>query len=143
MEFIAFPIGHAGMTLTRTMTHLVTAFSTVRPRADPTRANKGITDPNTDHIAKAHDYILFKSRLDSLADLAQSRLIGIISNRKRLVEALPRKSSNTRAHSAVDISHTQAVTQHEIATHTCRTRTTRVPESTAIILRLKAPVAAH
>ncbi len=119
--------------LTRTLTHLVAAFSTVRPIADPTRANRGITDPNTDHTAKAHDYILFKSLLVSLTDLAQSRLIGIISNRKRLVEALPGRSCNTKAHSAANISHTQGVTQQETATHKRMTRTIRVPESTAII----------
>ena len=121
------------MTLTRKLTNLVTAFSTARPRAYPTRASRGITDPNTDHTAKAHDYILFKSLLDSLMDLAQSRLIGIISNRKRMVEALPGKISNTRAHSATYISHTQAVTQQITATHTHKTRTIRVPESTTII----------
>jgi hypothetical protein len=93
----------------------------------------GYIDPNTDHTAKTHDYILFNSLLDSLTDLAQPRLIRIVSNRKRLVEALPGKSNNTRAHSAADISHTQAVTQHEAATHTHKTRTIRVPESTAII----------
>ena len=59
-----------------------------------------MTDTHTDHTAKARDYILFTSLLDSLTDLAQSRLIGIIRNRKRLVEALPEKSSDTRAHSA-------------------------------------------
>jgi len=121
------------MTLTRTLTHLVTAFSAVRPRADPTRASRGITDPNMDHTAKAHDYILFKSLLDSFTDLAQSRLIGIISNRKRLVETLPGKSSDTRAHSATDITHKHAVIKHETATHTHKTRTIRIPESTAII----------
>ena len=121
------------MTLTRTLTQLVTAFSTVRPRTEPTRASKGITDPDTDHTAKVHDYILFKSLLDSLTDFAHSRLIGIISNRKRLAEALPGKNSNTRAHSADDITLTKAVTQQETATHTHKTRTIRVPESTAII----------
>jgi hypothetical protein len=132
VEFIAFPIGHTGMTLTKTLTQLVTAFSTIRPRAEPTRANMGITDPDMDHTAKAHDYILFKSLLDSLTDLAQSRLIGIISNRKRLVETLPGKCSSNRANSAAT-SHAHAVSQQGTATHTHRTRTTRVPESTAII----------
>ncbi len=56
-------------------------------------SQQGITDPNTDHTAKAHDYILFKSLLDSLTDLAQFRLIGIISNRKRLVEDLIGKAA--------------------------------------------------
>ncbi len=72
------------MTLTRTLTQLTTAFSTVRPRAEPTRTCMDITNPDTDHTTKAHDYILFKLLLDFLTDLAQSRLIGIISNRKRM-----------------------------------------------------------
>ena len=94
------------MTLTRTLTKLVTAFSTIRPRAEPTRASRGITDPDTIHTAKAHDYILFKSLLVSLTDLEQSRIIDIISNKKRMVEALPRKSSSNRAHSVANIAQT-------------------------------------
>ncbi len=74
VERVALPIGHAGMTLTRTLTHLADAFSTVRPRGEISRANRGTTDPAMDHTAKAHDYILFKSLLDSLTDLAQSRI---------------------------------------------------------------------
>ncbi len=45
----------------------------------------GNNDPDTDHTARTQDYNLFKSLLDSLTVLAQSRLVGIISNRKRLV----------------------------------------------------------
>ncbi len=120
------------MTLHKTLTQLTTAFSAVRPREEPPRANMGTTDPAMDHNAKTHDYILFQSLLDSLTDLAQSRLIGIISNRTRLIETLPGKSSSNKANSAAT-SHTQAVTQQRTATHTHRTRTIRVPESTAII----------
>ena len=105
----------------------------VRPRADLARASRDTTDPDMDHTAKAHDYTLFKSLLDSLTDLAQSRLLGIIRNMKRLVELLPGKSSSIRAHSAASISHTRASTQQETAPHIHRTRTIRVPESTAII----------
>ncbi len=68
-----------------TLTQLTTAFSAVRPREEPPRATRGNTDPATDHNAKAHDYILFKPLLDSVTDLAHSRLIGIIRNRKRLI----------------------------------------------------------
>ena len=133
MEFIAFPIGHARVTLTKTLTQLVTAFSIVRPRVEPTRSIRDITDPTTDHTAKAHDYTQFKSLLDSLTDLAQPRLIGITSNRKRLVEALPRKSSSITTHLATNKTQTHATKHQETATHTHRTRTLRVPESTAII----------
>ncbi len=121
------------MTLHKTLTQLTTAFSAVRPREEPPRANRGTTDPATDHNAKAHDYIPLKSLLDSLTGLAHSRLIGIIRNRKRLIEALLGKSNIIIAHSAADISHTQAVTQQGTATHTHRTRTLRTPESTTIV----------
>ncbi len=74
--------------LTRTLDHLTAAFYTVRPRANQTSANKGTSQPNTDFNAKSHDYLLFESLLDALTDLAQSRLLGIIRNTKRLLEAL-------------------------------------------------------
>ena len=55
VEFVAFPIGHAGVTLTRTLDHLTAAFSTVRLSAERSRASKGISGPVTDNNAKAHD----------------------------------------------------------------------------------------
>jgi len=97
VEFVAFPIGHAGTTLTKTLDHLTAAFSTVRPSVESSRANMGISSPATDHNAKTHDFVLFKSLLDSITDLTQSRLIGTIRTRKRLVGALPRGDSS-RAH---------------------------------------------
>ena len=150
----------------------------------------------TDHTARTHNYNLFKSLMDSLTDLAQSRLFGIINNRRRLVAALPgsdrrhrahsaagpphhrihetrvpesvdtdpshecRISTGTthsrkrtldtagivsrhRAHSAAALAPTQAVTQEKTSTHTHRTRTTRVQESTAIIKMLLAPDKRH
>jgi hypothetical protein len=78
VNFIAFPIGHAGTTLTMTLDHLTTAFSTVRPTAERSRTSRGDTFPVTDQNAKSHDYNMFKSLLASLTDLAQSRLLGII-----------------------------------------------------------------
>ena len=83
MEFVAFPIGQAGTTLTRTLDHLTVAFSIVRPSVERTRASRGVFNPGTDHNAKAHDFTLFKSLMDSITDLAQSRLLGIIRNKKR------------------------------------------------------------
>ena len=93
MELIAFPIGHAGTTLTKTLDHLTSAFSAVRPFVERLRASRGISGPAMDLNAKAHDFTLFKSLLDSITDLAQSRLLGILRNRKRLVDALPRRDS--------------------------------------------------
>ncbi len=68
MEFIAFPVGHADTTLTKTLNLLTTAFSTVRPITERTSTSKGDSFPATDHNAKAHGYALFKSLLDSLTD---------------------------------------------------------------------------
>jgi hypothetical protein len=131
VELGAFPIGHVGTTLTRTLDHLTAAFSTIRPSVKRPRASKSISSPATDHKAKAHDFTLFKSLLDSITDLAQSRLIGIIRNRKRLVAALPR-GDISRAHPVPPPAHHHAAHQQGAATHANRARTTRAPESTAI-----------
>ena len=47
------------------------------------------TSPATEHNAMTHDFTPFKLLLDSLTDLAQSRLIGIIRNNKRLIDVIP------------------------------------------------------
>ena len=78
MEFIAFPIGHAGTTHTRTLEHLTAVFSTVRPTVERSRDSRGASSPVTDHNARTHNYSLFKSLMDSLTEMAQSRLLGII-----------------------------------------------------------------
>ena len=83
VEFIAFPIDHSGTTLTRTLNNLTAAFSTVRPSVERSRASKGISNPAMDLNAKAHDFNLFKSLMDSITDLAQPCLLDIIRNRKR------------------------------------------------------------
>ncbi len=132
VEFVAIPIGHAGTTVSRTLAHLTAAFSTARPSADQVRASTGTTQPTINSNARSHDYRILKSLLDSLTDLAQSRLLGIIRNILRLVEALPGAVSRHRAHSTATPTHPQATTPQEAATHTLRTCTTRVPESTAI-----------
>ncbi len=88
MEFVAFPISYAGTKLKATLDHLTIAFSPARPQVEHARASRGATDPTMDDNAMTHDFGLFESLLDSLTDLAQSRLMGIISNRKRLVDSL-------------------------------------------------------
>ncbi len=105
MEFIAFPVGHAGTTLTMTLDQLTTAFSTVRLITERSSTSRGDSFPGTDHNAMTHDYAMFKSLLDSLTDLAQSRLLGIIRNMKRLVAALPGGVSRHRAHSDASPTH--------------------------------------
>ena len=110
VEIVAFPIGHAGTTLTRTLDHLTATFSTVRPSVKNSRAIKGTFSPATDPNAKAHDFTLFKSLLDSITDLSQPRLLGIIRNRKRLVDALP-SGDNSRARPVPPPTHHQAAHQ--------------------------------
>ena len=130
MEFIAFLIGHAGTTLTKTMNNLTAAFSTLRPSVERSRASRGISNSAMD-LNAAHDFNLFKSLLDSITDLAQSRLLGIIRNSKRLVDTLPRGDSS-RAHPVPSLAHHQAAHQQGAASHTHKARTTRAPENTDI-----------
>ena len=94
-----------------TLYHLAAAFSTVQPTVERSRTSKGAPSPATDHNAKTHDYSLFKSLLASLTDLAQFRLLGIIRNRKRLVDALPSGDGHRRAHSVPSPTHHQ--TDHQ------------------------------
>jgi hypothetical protein len=129
VEFGAFPLGHACTTLMATLNHLTAAFSTARPRVERTRATRGNTYPVTDHTARTHDYNMLKSLLDSLTDLAQSRLLGILSNRKRLVASLPGSVSRHRVYSAANPTHTHDAAQQETSTHIHRTRETRVLKS--------------
>ena len=107
MELIAFFVGHAGTTLIRTMDQLISAFSSVRPITEISSTSRGDAIPATDHNARTHDYAIFKSLLDSLTDLAQSRLLGIIKNRNGLVDALPGGVSRHRAHSDASPAHHQ------------------------------------
>jgi len=55
VEVIAFPIGRAGTTLTKTLDHLTAAFSTVRPSVERSQASRGAASPATDHNARIHD----------------------------------------------------------------------------------------
>ena len=132
MEFIAFSIDHADTTLTKTLDHITAAFSTIRPNVERSRPNMGAASPASDHNAKTHDCIMFKPLMDSLTNLAQSRLLGIIRNMKRLVDTLPGGVCHHRAHSTASLAYHQATHQQGAATHTHRARTTRAPESTAI-----------
>jgi hypothetical protein len=122
-----------GTALSRTRDHLTAAFSTARPSADQVRACTSNTQQSTiDFNARSHDYRMFKSMMDSLTDLAQSRLLGIIRNNSRLVEALPGAVNRHRALSTATPTHPQATTPQEAAIHMLRTRTTRAPKSTTV-----------
>jgi len=75
---------------------------------------------------------MFKSLMDSLTDLAQSRLLGIISNKKRLVASLLGSVSRHRAYSAADPTHPHAVAQQKAAAHTHMPHNIRAHEYDAI-----------
>jgi hypothetical protein len=76
--------------LHKTLDHNTAAFYTIHPYVEQARASRGALDPVTNHNGMIHNYNLFKLKLDSLTDLAQSRLIGNIRNRECLVHELPR-----------------------------------------------------
>ena len=78
---------------------------TVRPKADQASAYKGTSQPIMDSNARSHGYRVFKSLVDALADLEQYRFLGIIRNKKHLVDALPGAVSRHRAHSAATPPH--------------------------------------
>ena len=120
MELITFPIGHAGTTLTETLDLPNAIYFTVRPCVERTRANRGAASPATDDNARTHDYNMFKSLLDSLTDLDQSRLLGIIRNMKRIVDDIPGGVGQHRAHSKASLSHHHAAHRQGAATHTHR-----------------------
>ena len=92
VEFVGIPIDHAGTTSAMTLKSPTSTLSTARPFVETSRANSSITDPTTDTNAKTHGTI-FLALLNSLTNLAHSRLLDIIRNRKRLVEALPKKNT--------------------------------------------------
>ncbi len=82
MDLVTFLIGNVGITLNKTLDNLTHAFHTVRPHLEQARASRGVTYPIMDHNARIHDFIIVKSLLDSVTNLAQSRIIGIVRNRK-------------------------------------------------------------
>jgi hypothetical protein len=125
VEFIAFPFGHAGTTLTKTLNNLTATFFTVRPSVERSRASRGISNPAMDLNAKAHEFNLFKSLLDSITDLSQSRLLGIIRHKKRLVDALPRGDSS-RVHPVSSPAQHQAA-HHQGPPHTLIGRARHAP----------------
>ncbi len=88
--------------------------------------------PITDFNVKSHDYRTFQSLLGALTNFAQTRLLGIIRNKKRLVEALPWVVRRNGAHLAATPTPTQTTAHQGVAMTIHRTRTKRVPESTAI-----------
>jgi len=89
--FKAIYIDHAGSTSYKTPKSLTSALSAVRPSLETmSRARRAIAVPTTNNNAKTHETILFWSLFDFLSDFARSRLLGIIRNRKRLIEALLR-----------------------------------------------------
>ena len=87
MEFVAVPIGHAGTTLKETQRHLAQALSATRPDIERRRPRREVQDHETDSAARTHDSTLLKTLMQALTKLVQTRLIGIIHHRQKLVHA--------------------------------------------------------
>ena len=87
VEFVAVPIGHACTTLQETQRHLAQALSATRPEIERSMARREVHNPETDSAARTHDSSLFKTLMQALIKLAQTRLLGIIHNRQSLVHA--------------------------------------------------------
>ncbi len=130
VDFVTIPIGHAGTTLTESQHRLAQALSAMRPEIERRRARREVKDPDTDSAAKAHDSSLFKSLLQALTKLAQSRLLGIIHHRQDLVHAQVGELRRTRANS--DATPAPGPHKQEGTTHTHTMHHTRITEGTAI-----------
>ena len=74
VELVAAPIGHADTTLNKTQQSLAQAVSATRPDVERDRARRDVTNPYTDFASRSHDSSLFKSLMQRLTNLAQSRL---------------------------------------------------------------------
>ena len=94
VDVVCIPVGHAGTTLSRTVDDLANALARVRPSIADSRRLAGHADPDHDARALKHDRKLFRRLMDSLCNLAQDRLLGIINNRRKEVAAL--NSANCR-----------------------------------------------
>jgi len=118
MELVDFPIGHACTKLTMTLDHLTAAFSIARSSGASKSQHGRLYPRYTAHDASIHDFNLFKSLLDYIKQLAQSRLLGINSNKKCLVDALPREAIRHLANSAAILDPILAARRHGAAAHT-------------------------
>ena len=87
VEFVCIPIGHAGTTLQSTLHDLSSALARVRPHFADRRRRQGHKQPDVDAKALKHDKTLVKTLLDALCNLAQDRLLGILQNRSKEIQA--------------------------------------------------------
>ena len=97
---MAIPVGHAGATLKETQRNLAQALSATRPEIERSKANGDVLNPETDTAARTHDSSLFKTLMQVLTKLAQTRILDIIHNRQNLVHAQVGEVSRTRVTSA-------------------------------------------
>jgi hypothetical protein len=99
VEVVAIPIGHAGTTLITTQRHLVQALSATRPDIERSKAKREVHNPDTDSAARTHDSFLFKTMMQALTKLGQTRLIGIIHHHQNLVHTQVGEVRRTRVNS--------------------------------------------
>jgi hypothetical protein len=131
VEFVAVPIGHAGTTLTMTHRYLAQALSATRPEIEQSRARREVHSPDIDSAASTHDSSLFKTMMQALMKLAQTRLGGIIHHRRSLVHAQVGEVKRARAIS--DATPAQKAHHQGVTTHAHTMHAPRIPENTAII----------
>jgi hypothetical protein len=97
VEFICIPIGHAGTTLIDTVNDFASALAKVRPSIASDRKRKGHKKPDTSSAALLHDKRIAKTLLNKLCSLAQTRLLGIIAHRQKLIREQAATTPNPTA----------------------------------------------
>ena len=113
VELMAVPIDHAGPTLIKIRHSLAHAMSATRPEIERNRTRREVINPDTDTAARSHESSIFKSLMQTLTKLAQSRFVGIVYHRQILVKAQVGIISRTQAHLDATPAHTQESPQHQ------------------------------
>lgn len=132
VELIVIAIGHTGTTLAETQRQLAQALSATRPEIERSRARRDIRDPDSDSAARIHDSSLFKTLLQALTKLAQSRLLGIIHHRQSLVHAQVGEVKDAPELIRTRPRHQVPTSRRRPHTHTHTMHTQRITESVAI-----------
>ncbi len=82
MKLVCIPIGHAGTTLNATASDIATALAKVSPSSEVKGKSSMHKTQEPSKTSVIHDKQVAKTLLDNLCALAQTRILGIIANRK-------------------------------------------------------------
>jgi hypothetical protein len=118
------PIGHAGTALIDTVNDFASALAKVRPSIASERKRKGHKTPDTSSAALLHDKRIAKTLLNKLCSLAQTRLLGIIAHRQKLIRE---QAATTPNPTAPDMPIARQMAPRHLPT-----RTPRPPRTTII-----------